>query len=182
MKTNLLQPLTAQTAPAEVRPTLEKIQKSFGFVPNLMATFAHSPTVLHGYLAMDAVWEKGSFTPTEQNLVLLAASVANECGYCTAAHSTVLKAFLKVPAETVAAVRAGKPLNDAKHDALVNLTKELVSTRGHASEATLQKFLAAGYAPAQAMEVLIGIALKTVSNYLDHLNPAPLDAAFQAEK
>ena len=147
-----------------------------------MATFAHSPTVLHGYLAMDAAWEKGSFTPTEQNLVLLAASVANECGYCTAAHSTVLKAFLKVPAETVAAVRAGTPLSDAKHNALVNLTRELVSARGHVSDATLQAFLAVGYAPAQAMEVLIGIALKTVSNYLDHFNPPPLDAAFQAEK
>jgi AhpD family alkylhydroperoxidase len=67
-----------------------------------MATFASSPTVLHGYLAMDAVWEKGTFSPVERNIVLLAASVANDCGYCTAAHSTVLKGFLKVPAETVA--------------------------------------------------------------------------------
>jgi AhpD family alkylhydroperoxidase len=77
-----------------------------------MATFASSPTVLHGYLAMDAVWEKGTFSPVERNIVLLAASVANDCGYCTAAHSTVLKGFLKVPAETVAAVRNGKTLSE----------------------------------------------------------------------
>jgi hypothetical protein len=31
------------------------------------------------------------------------------------------------------------------------------------------------------MEVLVGVALKTISNYLDHLNPTPIDAAFQAE-
>jgi len=31
------------------------------------------------------------------------------------------------------------------------------------------------------MEVLLGVALKTISNYLDHLNPTPLDAAFAAE-
>src|ERR1700722_10639909 len=181
MKNNLLKPLTAETAPAEVRPTLNHIQKAFGFVPNLMATFANSPTVLHGYLAMDAVWEKGSFTPVEQNIVLLAASVANDCGYCTAAHSTVLKGFLKVGAETVAAIRTGKTLSDAKLNALVKYTKEIVENRGDVSESTLNEFLAAGYTAPQAIEVLLGVALKTVSNYLYHFNPVPLDAAFQAE-
>jgi uncharacterized peroxidase-related enzyme len=182
MESNILHPVTVETAPAESRPTLQNIRKAFGFVPNLMATFANSPTTLHGYLALDAVWEKGTFTPQERNLVLLAASVANECGYCIAAHSTALKGFLKTPAEVVAAVRAGKPLPDAKQNALVAFTREIVNQRGHVSEATLNAFLSAGYAAPQAMEVLLGVALKTVSNYLDHFNPAPLDAAFQAEK
>jgi hypothetical protein len=31
------------------------------------------------------------------------------------------------------------------------------------------------------MELLLGIALKTISNYLDHISPAPVDAAFAAE-
>jgi hypothetical protein len=31
----------------------------------------------------------------------------------------------------------------------------------------------------QLMEVLMGIALKTISNYLDHFNPTELDAAFK---
>jgi hypothetical protein len=33
----------------------------------------------------------------------------------------------------------------------------------------------------RAMEVLIGIALKTVSNYLDHINPTTIDDAFKPE-
>jgi uncharacterized peroxidase-related enzyme len=181
MKENILSPVTVETAPAESVATLENIKKAFGFVPNLMATFANSPTVLHGYLAMDGVWEKGSFTPAERSYVLLAASVANECGYCIAAHSTILKGFLHAPAEVVGSVRSGKSLGDAKLDALVKFTKEIVTQRGHVSEATLNLFLTAGYTAPQAMEVLIGVALKTVSNYLDHFNPAPLDAAFQPE-
>ena len=59
----LFAPLTAENAPERSRPVLASIQKGFGFVPNLMATFANSPTVLEGYLAMDAVWEKGTFSP-----------------------------------------------------------------------------------------------------------------------
>lgn len=182
MQNNILSPLTVETAPAESRPTLEAIQKGFGFVPNLMATFANSPTVLNGYMAMDAAWEKGTFNPIERSLVLLAASVANECDYCTAAHSTVLKVFLKVPADVVVSVRSGQRLADTKLDALVQYTKELVNERGHVSQATLSEFLAAGYSKPQAMEVLIGVALKTVSNYLNHFNPATLDAAFAAGK
>ena len=181
MKKNILNPVTIQTTPAESRPTLEKIQKTFGFIPNLMATFANSPTVLHGYLAMDAVWEKGTFSPVERSLILLAASVVNNCGYCIAAHSTVLKGFLKAPAEVIAHVRSGKSLSDAKLDALVKYTKEIVEKRGHVSESTLNAFLSAGYTAPQAMEVLVGVALKTVSNYLDHFNPASLDDAFKAE-
>jgi hypothetical protein len=32
------------------------------------------------------------------------------------------------------------------------------------------------------MELLMAVALKTISNYLYHINPAPLDAAFASEK
>jgi uncharacterized peroxidase-related enzyme len=181
MSNNILKPLTVESATPEVRSTLQNIQKGFGFVPNLMATFANSPAVLHGYLGLDAAWEKGTFTPIERQLVLLAASVTNDCGYCVAAHSTVLKAFLKVSPEVVAAVRNGDRLENTRHEALVNFAKEVVSQRGRASEASVQAFLAAGYTAPQVMEVLLGVALKTISNYLDHLNPTPLDAAFAAE-
>lgn len=179
---NLLLPLTVAAAPAASQPVLEGIKKSFGFIPNLMATFANSPAVLKGYLALDAEWEQSAFTPAERQLVLLTASVENECGYCTAAHSTIAKAFLKIPAATVAAVRTGVPTGVEKTDALVALTREIVSRRGHVDADTIARFLAAGFSKPQVMELLLGVALKTISNYLDHVNPAPLDAAFAGEK
>jgi hypothetical protein len=42
-------------------------------------------------------------------------------------------------------VRAGQPVADAKLNALVNLTRELVLSRGHVATATIQSFLNAGY-------------------------------------
>ena len=41
-------------APDASKQVLEGIQKAFGFIPNLMATFANSPAVLKGYLALEA--------------------------------------------------------------------------------------------------------------------------------
>src|ERR1700756_4148628 len=177
----LFAPLTVATAPEASRPMLERVQKSLGFLPNLMAIFANNATVLEGYLALDAVFEKGSFTPRERQIILLAASVENHCNYCVAAHSTLAKGALHTPAEVVAAVRDGTPVPDAKLNALVTLVKELVRERGYAKDKTIQKFLAAGYKKEQVMELLLGIALKTISNCVDHISPIPLDPAFAAE-
>lgn len=113
--------------------------------------------------------------------MLLTASVVNECSYCTAAHSTVAKGMLKVPDSVVAAVRAQQPVADPKLNALVNLTREFVQSRGHVSPATVESFLNAGFHRDQIGEVLVGVALKTMSNYTHHLAPVEIDSAFKAE-
>jgi uncharacterized peroxidase-related enzyme len=177
-----LEPLTLETAPTASKDTLRSIEKGYGFIPNLMGTFANAPAVLNGYMAMDAAWDKSSLSPKERQLILLAASVTNHCAYCTAAHSTVLKGPMKVDPALVAAVRENKPLADAKLNALVAFTNEVVSERGYVSEETKTKFLNAGYREEQMMEVIIGVALKTVSNYIDHLNPVTVDDGFKGEK
>lgn len=174
----LFAPQTVATAPDTSKPILEHIQKSYGFIPNLMAIFANSPTVLRGYLALDAIWEKGSFPPRERQLILLAASVENGCDYCAAAHSAMAKGALHTPEEIVAAIRNNTPGPDPKVNALIALVKEIVRERGYANEETIQRFIAADYRKEQVMELLIGIALKTISNYLEHISPAPIDEAF----
>lgn len=180
MKT--LQPLTIDTAPQDSKETLRNIQKGFGFIPNLMATFANSPAVLNGYMGLDAAWGKSSLTAKEQQIILLATSVENSCRYCTAAHSTILKKMMKVEPALVDAIKNKKELTqDSKLNALVRFTNELVAERGSVSERTKNSFLAAGYTEVNMMEVLVGVSLKTISNYLDHLNPTPLDNAFADE-
>jgi len=77
------------------------------------------------------------------------------------------------------AIRAGEPIDDAKLEALRQLTQALVRGRGHA-EAEIAAFVEAGYEPSQVLEVLIGISLKTLSNYTNHIVETPLDDAFAA--
>ena len=177
----LYTPLTITNAPVGSKPVLEKVKIANGFIPNLMAIFANDPAVLQGYVALDSAFEGGSFRPREQQLILLAASVENNCNYCIAAHSTVLKGALRTPDEIVSAVRNSTTVPDAKLNALVTLVKELVRERGYAKEMTVQNFIAAGYNKEQVMELLLGIALKTISNYLDHISPTPIDKEFAAE-
>jgi uncharacterized peroxidase-related enzyme len=180
-QTALFSPLGVDNAPEKSRPLLEGVQKSFKFIPNLFGVFANSPTLLEGYIGLEKTFDKGTLTSAERQVVFLAASVVNHCGYCTAAHSTVLKAFLHVPADVVSAVRSNQPVSDPRLEALVALTKEIVSERGHVRTQVMDSFLAAGYRKEQVLEVLIGVALKTMSNYLDHISHTELDPAFKSE-
>ena len=179
--TPLFETLTPDTAPAGAQSGLEKVQKKFGFLPNLVLSLANSPALLNAYLAVANEFDGTSFTPGERQVILLATSVENECYYCSAAHSTIAKNMAKVDAAVVDAIRDHTPINDPKLRALVNVTRDIVINRGNASAESVAEFLAAGYTPEQLAEVLVGVAQKTISNYLNRLSPPEVDVAFAAE-
>ncbi len=171
---------TPDSAPEPARPLLEQVRKAVGFVPNLYASFAESPTVLQGYLTLSATLDKGTLTPAERELLHVAISVENTCDYCVAAHST-LAGLKRIRPELVEAVRGGRPVPDPKLDALIGLAREAVRRRGSPSDAAVAAFLAAGYTKAQLLEVIAHIGLKTIANYMNNLADTPLDEAFQAQ-
>ena len=174
-----LAPVTIETAPEGSKPALENIQRGFGFIPNLMATFANSPEVLNGYLALADQWGQTHFTATERETVLLAVSLENECHYCASAHATILKGMLKVPTETVEAIIHNQNTGDSKLDALVEVTRDIVGSRGKPQPSSIARFLEVGYSQTQLTDLLIGVGLKTISNYFDHIVGVELDPMFQ---
>lgn len=168
---------TTTSAPDAARPLLEGTQKSLGFLPNLYATFANAPAVLEGYFGLSTAFGKTSFSATEQQIIAIAASVDNECNYCVAAHTTIGQ-MKRVDPAVLSALRADEPLKDAKLEALRLFAKGIVNQRGWVREEEQEAFFAAGYSPAQALEVVLGVAMKTLSNYTNHLAETPLDATF----
>jgi len=172
---------TAETAPVASRPLLEDIGRNFGFVPNLFGVFAESPAALRGALAIYEAFSASSLSRAEQQFLMLAASEANDCEYCVAAHSTLAKKMAKVAPNLVDAVRRRAPLADAKLDALVTFTRKVVEQRGVLADAEVTAFLDAGYTRAQVIEVLLGVGMKTFNNYIDHIAHTPLNEQFKAE-
>jgi uncharacterized peroxidase-related enzyme len=173
---------TTENAPEESKPLLNADKENFGFVPNLLGEFAESPAVLEGYLKLNEIIGKTDFTPKEQQLIILAVSVANKCHYCSAVHSTILKNQLNVDEAIIDAVRYGDTIPDEKLETLVNYVQKTVADRGFIDESDLQTFFDAGYNKRQALEVNLIIALKTISNYTNHLANTPLDEAFEPER
>ncbi|MDX9768171.1 MAG: carboxymuconolactone decarboxylase family protein [Ectothiorhodospiraceae bacterium] len=173
---------TLETAPAGSSPVLEAAGKGLGFIPNLYAHLAESPAALNAYTQLGSLLEKGAFTPVEQQVILLAASTENRCGYCVAAHSFIARNMAKAAPGVITALREGLALPDPKLDALASFARAVVRQRGWvAGSAELESFHAAGYTQRHALEIVLGVAMKTLSNYASHLIDIPLDAAFEGE-
>jgi uncharacterized peroxidase-related enzyme len=168
---------TVDTAPAAARETLAGAKKSYGFVPNLLAVMAEAPALLKAYRTLSELFDQTSFNPSERQVVLLTASYENDCSYCVAAHSAVA-GMQKVPADVIQAIRAGNPVPDPKLQALRRFTSVVVNTRGWPTETDLAAFQGAGYSRAQVLEVVLGVGMKTLSNYASHIADIPLDQAF----
>lgn len=169
-------------APEESKPLLKAAKENFGFVPNLLGEFAEAPAVLEGYLKLNEIVGKTSFSAKEQQLAILTVSIENECHYCSAIHSTILKNQLNVDEVIVNAVRNGEPVPDQKLNALVNYVRTVVQKRGFVDDSEIESFLDAGYTKQNVLEVNLIAALKTISNYTNHVAKTPLDKAFEAEK
>lgn len=168
----------SETAPEGAQQTLKGIEGKYGFVPNLFAGLAESPESLNALLGFYDNFGKTSLSPTESQVVTITASVLNGCEFCVAAHTTIAKGA-GVSEEVLNAIRNGEAQQDAKLNALAEFTKLVVTNRGWVSDEDVQAFLNAGYTKAQALEVVAGVALKTFTNYANHIMHTPVNEEFK---
>lgn len=168
-----------ESSPAVSRPAMEAVAKKFGFVPNLIRELAGAPVALMAYVTLSGLLDETSFTPVERQIILATASAENGCEYCVAAHTAGLK-MAAFADDQIDAIREQRRLADRRLEALRVFTAEVVNKRGRIDDADLDAFLHAGYTKEQALEVLVGIAMKTLSNYTNHIAHTPLDKELQA--
>lgn len=161
-----------------IAAVLAKAKAQAGRIPNMYARMANVPGLLETYLAgYAALRQHSGFSPAEQQVVFLAISRVNGCSYCVAVHSG-LADMAKVPTEVTDALRAGEPLPDARLGALATFVTTMVDTRGLPTQADVDAFLAAGFEESDILQVVLAIAVKTISNYTNHLFRTPVDEAF----
>lgn len=172
---------TPESAPEGARETLAKVQKNYGFMPNLLAGLAEAPAALHGYIALSDQFGKTSLSAAEQQVVLLATSVFNECQFCVAAHSYLARNVAKLDEASITALRSGGDLPDARLNALTQFARAVVGKRGWVNGPALDAFLAAGFSRAHVLEVILGVTTKTLSNYANHVLETPTNPQFAAD-
>lgn len=165
------------TAPKGAAEVLGKVKERYGFIPNLAAYIAESPLVLDVVMNMSGAFDKTSLTPQEQQIVLTTVSILNDCNYCRTVH-TAMARKAGMDDKTLKAVLDLSPLPDKKQNALRAFTKALVEERGRLDEDKIQAFLSAGYSRAQVFEIVLGVAMKTLTNYSNHLAGAEPNREF----
>jgi len=172
---------TIETAPEASRGTMEVAKNKYGFLPNLIAVLAESPAAVEGYVTLSGILDKSSLGAAERQLLLLTISAANGCEYCVAAH-TLGGRGAGLDEAMIEAIRNGNPIQDNRLAALNAFALVLYEKRGWASDEDVAAFLGAGYTKANVLDVVLATALKTLSNYANHIADTPLDAAFESAR
>ena len=169
---------TIETAPEGSKASLQGLRERIGMIPNLAASMSECPELLRGFLSIREILYAGTFTSAEIQVLALTNAFENGCQYCMSLHSTfALKEG--VSNETVQALRAGDSPKEAKLRALSTLSRQLVRERGRVREEDLRAFHAAGYSKAQALEVILGVAVSILPNFAHHVTQCPVDDAFK---
>ena len=169
---------TPRTAPDQSAGILGIVEANIGFIPNVFATIAESPSALNGIVTLGEAFASSTFTSEEQQIIQLAASTENECVYCVSGHTAFAQA-LEISDEVVSALRAKEPLPDVRLDVLSKTVRSLIQNRGHIAQSEIDTFFAAGYTRGQFLEVVLGISIKTFSNYVSIALNIPLDEQFE---
>lgn len=174
-----LKPIPLQEAHDDAKPILEKAKSQVGFIPNMYAAMVNSPgllgTYLHGY---EHFRKNSSFTAAEQEVVFLTISRENGCHYCMAAHSMLADKQSGVPAKVTAAIRGYEPIPDDRLAELVRFTGIMVETRGRPLKQDTERFLNSGYSERHILDIILAQAVKTLSNYSNHLFHTQVDDMF----
>lgn len=170
--------LKSTDIPAAAQAPVKAVSEMFGFLPNVVIQMAQSPVALATYIANLRAFSGTSFTPVEQQVVLLAASVANRSPYSVAVHSTLAQKVGTDP-ETIEAIRTGCPITDTRLGVLRRFTERVTLKQGRLSEAEANAFIADGFTRQQLVEVIFGIATKTFAHYLQAIAKPEVDSAFK---
>lgn len=164
-----------KTAPTESLPLIDRSIRTYDFLPKLHAVMAEAPATYRAYLDTFELFEyETTLTSLEQQVVFQTANYRNRCHYCLAGHTYIMKAA-GMPEDVIEALRAGTPIRDVRLEALRVYASRLIEQRGQLSNHELLEFLNAGFTSRQALEVLVGLAAKLLSNFTNALAHTGLD-------
>lgn len=181
MKKLALNTISLENASESASAVLAEVKKNLGFIPNLFGSLANNTEALKAYLALSESFSKSGLSPVEQQVVAITVSRENQCHYCVAAQSAI-SAMSKLDAEVIHGLREGKALKDRKLEALRLFTKRVVASRGWVDESDVENFCAAGFTDSAIAAVILGVTMKTLSNYVNHVAATDVDPQFSAFK
>ena len=100
---------------------------------------------------------------------------------CVAGHTKIALKVLKLEEELVNQIRATARIeSDKKLDTLARFTLAVILQKAKLTEAQLRAFFDAGYTQENAIDVILGVSLATLCNYVNNIAETPINPELQA--
>ena len=166
-------PASTEASPAASQPLLEGVRKQLGGVPNMFRVIASSPAALEGYLGLGNALGRGKLDARTRARLALVVAEQNGCDYCLSAHTALGKLARLDDAEMAANRDAAS--SDPAAAAALRFAAQVVRQRGRVSDADLAAVRAAGHDDAAIVEIVLHVALNTLTNYVNTVAGTEVD-------
>jgi AhpD family alkylhydroperoxidase len=156
------------TAPAGSREPLAKTQRAFGGIPAPLARYASSPRLLLAALGGLETFEGSSLEPLEREVLAMTMGRYHGCKFCLNHHRHLLR-VQNAPAELITALEQGRALASPRLEALRAFILASLEHHGDVPPPVWTNFREAGYSHAQALDVILGISVYTLTTLTNRL-------------
>jgi uncharacterized peroxidase-related enzyme len=165
--------LDPNVAEGKTKELLTGVNKMLGATPNLFRVAAQSAPTLEGMVAMFGATGKGSLNARTREAIAMAVAETNRCDYCLSAHTYLGKGAGLSEEELDRARDAAS--SDPKTNAVLKLSRSIVTQHGRVSEEDLASARRAGVTDAEALEVVTNVVLNIFTNYVNLLAETEID-------
>jgi uncharacterized peroxidase-related enzyme len=169
-----LKQIEIEQASGLVRNLFGKVQQGLGVIPNMFRCMANSAMAFDGFMKMKASLGAGQLDVRLQKLLTLATSEFNGCEYCVAANTKMSVDGGQLTAEECLDARRFVAA-DPGEAALLAFVKRVLETRGKISDGDLTALRDRGYQDEDIVEILAGIVITTMTNYMSSVAEPDLD-------
>jgi AhpD family alkylhydroperoxidase len=168
-----LTPLDPAEAPEKSRELLNDIIGRRGGVGDMVATMAHSPALLQGYLDLSRAMRRVKLPRTLSEKISLAVQEWIGCGHCLQAHAEAGRAA-GLSESDIALARQGTS-TDAREAALIALAVRVLAEPSSITDGDVAELRAHGWSDRIVAEIVGVVALNLLTgafNLLVGLEPA----------
>ncbi len=155
--------------PADIAERIAAVQEKSGFVPNVFLALARRPDEFRAFFAYhDALMEKpGGLTKAEREMIVVATSGLNDCGYCVVAHGAILRIRAKNPliADQVA-INYRKADITPRQSAMLDFAMKVAERSQAVDDADYAMLNAQGFTDDEAWDIAAIAAFFAMSNRL----------------
>lgn len=166
-------PVDPESATGETKELFDAAKKKMGGVPNILRVMGNSPVALKAYLSLSDIVSKSGFSAAEREGIALAAAGSNNCDYCASAHTAISKS-LEVSDDEISSRLKGQS-TDARLQAAMTLSKQIIDNKGWIEDADLQAARDAGLDDGELVEIITITVLNILTNYVNHIAETEID-------
>lgn len=170
---------TIDSAPAGSRPLLQSSIDGFGWIPWQSAYMAESPALLAAYQFAHDAFCQCSLSEEERAVVWITTGVLNQCDYTVQAHSWIAEKN-GVASDIVEALVNQPDALPPRLAALYRFTRQVALAQGQIPPEAVTALLAAGYSQQNMLDVILGVAQKTMSTLLNSIAQTEIEPQFQS--